>query len=253
MTASRIMRFWRSSRRHVAWVGSLMIVIIFTTFPVAAVSKVPIVFSHNWAGYAVDVQDVTLVHAAWTVPAVKRTSGNTYSSSWIGIGGTKSETLIQAGTAQEFENGQAVYYAWVEVLPQAAEQIASADLRVRPGDKVGVTIRNMSGDRWEIKIENASSGQSVVRSLTYASCKCSAEWIEEQPTIISPSGETLATLANFGTVTFSDAYAKVGGTTVSLAKLNVVAVNLMSEAKAVISTPGDLSESGNHFKITYGG
>jgi len=252
MTASRIIRFWESLRRHAAWVGSLIVVVMFTTLPVAA-GKAPIVFSHNWAGYAADAQDVTLVHAAWTVPTVKRTSGNTYSSSWIGIGGTKSETLIQAGTAQEFENGQAVYYAWVEVLPQAAEQIASEDLRIRPGDKVGVTIRNMSGNQWEIKIENASSGQSVVRSLTYASCKCSAEWIEEQPTIVSPSGETLATLANFGTVTFSDAYAKVDGTTVPLTKLNIAAVNLMSVTKAVISTPGDLSESGNHFKITYGG
>ena len=212
MTASRIIRFWGSSRRLTAWIGSFIVVVMFTALPVAAAGKVPIVFSHNWAGYAADAQDVTLVHAAWTVPAVKHTSGNTYSSSWVGIGGTKSETLIQAGTAQEFENGQAVYYAWVEVLPQAAEQIASEDLRVRPGDKVGVTIRNTSGDRWEIKIENASSGQSVVRSLTYASCKCSAEWIEEQPTIVSPSGETLATLANFGTVAFSDAYAKAGVT-----------------------------------------
>ena len=241
------------SARLVAW-SILLVVVALTVHPVtvAAANGTRIASSRNWAGYMAEAKDVTLIHAAWKVPVVARVSGDAFSSSWVGIGGTNSETLIQAGTTQYIENGTPQYYAWIETLPQTAELIPSQKLRVRPGDAVGVTIRNTGGDQWQIKIENASAGQQLTRSVTYASCKCSAEWIEEEPTIITESGQGLATLADFGSVKFSDAYAKVGGTTQTLRQLSVTPITLKNSGGQVLATTGELSSSGNTFTVKYG-
>jgi len=232
----------------------LLVVIALAAHPaaVAAANGTRIASSRNWAGYMVEASDVTLIHAAWKVPAVTRTSGDTFSSSWVGIGGTNSETLIQAGTTQYIENGTPQYYAWIETLPQTAELIPLQKLRVHAGDAVGVTIRNMGGDEWQIKIENASAGQQLTRSVTYPSCKCSAEWIEEEPTIVTDSGQGLGTLADFGSVKFSDAYAKVGGATQSLRQLSVTPITLKNGGGQVLATTGELSPSGNNFIVKYG-
>ncbi len=232
----------------------LLVVVALAAQPVtvAAASGTHIASSRNWAGYMVEADAVTLIHAAWKVPSVVHTSGDAFSSSWVGIGGTNSDTLIQAGTTQYIENGTPQYYAWIETLPQTAELIAPQKLRVRPDDAVGVTIRNVGGDQWQIKIENASAGQQLTRSVTYASCKCSAEWIEEEPTIVTDSGQGLATLANFGSVKFSDAYAKVGSDTQTLRQLSVTPITLKNGGGQALATPSDLSSSGNNFTVKYG-
>ncbi len=244
----------RQAGRHWATWGILLVVVALAAHPatVAAADGTHIASSRNWAGYMVEANDVTLVHAAWKVPAVTRVAGDAFSSSWVGIGGTKSDTLIQAGTTQYIENGTPQYYAWIETLPQTAELIPPQKLRVRPGDAVGVTIHNTGGDQWQIKIENASMGQQLTRSVTYASCKCSAEWIEEEPTIVTDSGQGLATLANFGSVKFSDAYAKVGSATQTLRQLSVTPITLKNSGGQVLATTGELSSSGNNFTVKYG-
>lgn len=236
--------------RYSAWI-LVFLVIILAAPPVGAAGPTQLLSSRNWAGYAVEAKDVTLIHSAWKVPSVAPTA-DAFSSSWIGIGGASSDTLIQAGTTQYIENGVAKYFAWIEMLPQPADLIAPGTLRIRPGDAVGVTIRSMGGNDWQVKFENASSGQQFTRTVTYASCTCSAEWIEEEPTVITDTSQGLTPLANFGAVTFSDAYAKVGAKTQSLRQLSVTPITLKNGQGQVLASSGDLSPSGNHFTITYG-
>ena len=74
--------------------------------------------SANWAGYEDTGAGAQFseVSADWTVPAVQvGTYGD--SSTWVGIDGTSTSDLIQAGTDQSWSPNGAVYYAWYELLP----------------------------------------------------------------------------------------------------------------------------------------
>src|SRR4051812_44346743 len=53
--------------------------------------------SLNWSGYVAGGSDYTAISGSWVVPQV---SGGTLSAdaTWVGIGGTASRNLIQAGT-----------------------------------------------------------------------------------------------------------------------------------------------------------
>lgn len=230
----------------------LLISVGITTLPVGAASDTTLTESHNWAGYAADVPNVTLIHAAWTVPAVAVTPEDAYSAAWVGIGGSSTDDLIQAGTAQYVEDGVAKYFAWVELLPATARQVSTSRLAVRPGDAVGVTISNESGDTWIVKIENATSGQQVSLQTTYTSCRCSADWIVETPYIRRSGQRALAPLANFERVRFSDLYAVVDGVRRTPAELGVGAIRLSARTGAILARPGALGADGMSFAVTYG-
>lgn len=241
--------------------GLVLVVLLTIALPAAppalvgaqTAGRVRIAASTNWTGYTVEAQAITLVHAAWTIPAVKGPPDIGYSSVWVGIGGKGERSLIQAGTSQEIANGETAYYMWVEMLPDAATPLPRNQVRARPGDAVGITIRNVGGDDWTVKLENTTSGQKLILTYTYASCKCSAEWIAELPTLMDERGQQVyPDLANFGSVRFSDSYAEVGGVRKSLRQLGVTPVYLRNRAGQVLATPGDLSASGNGFTVTYG-
>ncbi len=166
--------------------------------------------SQNWAGYIIaatppaKVPRVTAISATWQVPQVTSAT-NADSSTWVGIGGVKNDSLIQAGTDQLVQNGKVGYYAWVELLPALPQPVRGIDLL--PGDTVTVAISYESGQTWQIRITDKDANKTVTQKVTYASCFCSAEWIEEAPSI---NGQQ-ATLANFTSVTFSGMSATVGG------------------------------------------
>jgi len=76
--------------------------------------------AENWSGYALSGSTYTAVTGCWTVPTVTYTSGDTYSSDWIGIDGDNNDDLIQTGTEQDWSGGvegPAQYSAWWEILP----------------------------------------------------------------------------------------------------------------------------------------
>ena len=169
--------------------------------------------SQNWAGYTIATvastkhatqPHVTAIMATWQVPQVTGPA-NSDSSTWIGIGGVKNNSLIQAGTDQLVQGGKVGYYAWIELLPALPQQVRGIDLL--PGDTVTVSITYQSGQTWQITVADKDANQSATQQVTYTSCFCSAEWIEEAPSI---DGQQ-ATLANFTSVTFTNIAATVGG------------------------------------------
>jgi hypothetical protein len=161
--------------------------------------------SRNWAGYILPVAGVTDVEGTWTVPAVPVTADDRASGTWIGIGGAASDDLIQAGTAQNSVGGRTQYLLWYEMLPDPAYRLP---IQVTPGDRVHVSIQETDADVWLIHAQDLSTGQLTARSVRYHSSLSSADWIEEAPSNLS--GE-VQTLANFGSVHFTDAAALAGG------------------------------------------
>jgi len=209
--------------------------------------------SRTWAGYVVDSdlekphEQVVNVNASWTVPRVSVYSTDTFSSAWIGIGGRFDKTLIQTGTEHDAVDGNEFYAAWYELLPDQAIRIP--DMSISPGDLItaSITLVDSDTDEWSIKIYDATTGQRFHQTFTYNSSRLSAEWIVESPTVeaqVSP-------LANFGTVTFTDAHVKIGANVGAIGSFSYSQVIMTNDLSVQLTAVSPLSAEGSSFNVTY--
>ena len=188
-----------------------------------------LVGSTNWSGYAVTsalqqissntyqvLEPVTDVKGSWVVPKIQSTlpGENSYSSTWVGIDGAGSPTVEQIGTDSDVVNGTPTYYAWWEMYPGPSYYVTK--LAIHPGDSISAEVkydnsfRGYSGFALTLKDVTTNKSFSTAQYISGAALY-SAEWIEEAPSSAS-SGSELP-LSNFGTVTFSNAQATLGGKT----------------------------------------
>lgn len=204
--------------------------------------------SGNWSGYVAARGQYTAVGGSWTVPALLATTTLMTDVAWVGIGGSKSKDLIQAGTHSAVQNGKTQYWAWYELLP--AYQVV-IPLKVTGGDKVEVSLTEVSDDLWYLSFVNETTGAQHSEALEYHSKNNSAEWIEEMPVVYDRDGDrAYAPLSEFNTVTFSNAYAVIDGERKSLGNLRSSAVTMVSKLnkKIVLATPGEII--GDGFMVT---
>ena len=150
-------------------------------------------YSVNWSGYAVPAQanqPITAVNGSWIVPLIRNAPPG-FSSSWIGIGGYRSNDLIQTGTASSGRlEGN---YAWYEILPANETRITSGcrgdnNCTVRQGDRIASTVEFVGGKSWLIALTNWGTSTAAPQwtwstTVSYASSMSSAEWVFEAPTI----------------------------------------------------------------------
>jgi hypothetical protein len=206
----------------------------------------------DWSGYTVSTSlkspqpTVTEISGTWVVPSVIATPGNSYSAVWVGIGGQFDQTLIQTGTEQDVTNGQIGYSAWYELLPDYPVYLT---MSIAPGDTITADIRllNAAANTWSISIWDATNGQSYQTSVQYYSKMFTADWIVERPTI----GNRVGVLSNFGSVTFTNCNAVIGGKAGALLnfpssefKMN----NRQNNPLVAVSTP---STDGSSFTVTF--
>jgi hypothetical protein len=152
--------------------------------------------STNWSGQLLSGGTYGGVEGAWTVPSVTPTTDAEYSATWVGVDGSESTSLIQTGTDQETAEGATSYFAWVELLPGSSLQI---DAPVDPGDQMDATLNETSANVWTVTLDDDTQAWQYTDSFDYSTPGLSVEWIEEAPTVDG----TLATLANFGSATFT--------------------------------------------------
>jgi Peptidase A4 family len=228
--------------------------------------------SSNWSGYAAatnlnDPQtgSVTAVSGSWVVPTVTDTSGGSSDSAvWVGIDGysSTSSTVEQIGTSQDVVNGTVQYQAWYEMYStgrQQPEQVISS-MTIEPGDSISASVQYLSsgahaGD-FELTItDNSRSNDSFTIYVSSAQTQSptaemsSAEWVVETPSL----GNNLANLANFGTVTFTNASATIDGVTgpINDSAWQSQAMNIVSGAGTNEDTTSVLADSGTSFSVTY--
>ena len=178
----------------------------------------------NWSGYAAETNlsqpqpnSVTKVSGSWIVPTVTGPStGKTYSCVWVGIDGNNksSGTVEQLGTEEDVNNGHPDYYAWWEMFPAQPYTISS--MKVEPGDSITASVQYITwgahAGQFHLSIVDKTSNHSFskyARSSQYqsplAAQRSSAEWIVEAP------GVPTLPLADFGSVTFTNASAVING------------------------------------------
>jgi hypothetical protein len=250
----------RSNKRIAAVLLMILLVIstvfaLIVVFPYATNPPSQQLTSSNWSGYCVvsDLNspqpEVTSVSASWTVPAVSVSMGDSYSAAWVGVGGQYDRTLIQVGTEQDSMNGRATFSVWYELVPLSIVRIDSSG--VSPGDKItaSVSLSDRATNTWLIEINDATDGQSFSKSLIYASSMLSAEWIVEAPTL----GNRVATLANFGQITFADCKATIGSETGTISSFPSNQITLNSHQNKALTTVSAFTSEGSSFTVTYDG
>jgi Peptidase A4 family len=201
--------------------------------------------SRNWSGYAATGGTYTGVSATWSVPQFAPDSPAGVDAAWVGIGGVRSQDLIQAGTQQTVSgNGRTRYESWIEVLPQPSR---SVPLAVNAGDSISVSISQQAPDRWLLVFTNTTTRQVYQVTEQYVSSVSSAEWVEEAPT--AGRGRLLP-LDNFGTITFSQAYAVKDGRAVSIGGAGGRAITMIGAGGEPLAEPSLLGVDGASFTIS---
>ena len=198
----------------------------------------------NWAGYVATGGTYTSVSGSWLVPDVQSdTSENVADATWVGIGGVNSRDLLQAGTeALPDGNGNLVYQAWMEMLPQDSKVVP---LRVSAGDSVTVSITEESKGTWDVAFYNATTGKSYSATVNYSSSFSSADWIEEMPVEV---GGVIG-LDNFGTLRFTSGYAIKNGQPVTIASSGARPLTMNNAEGEAVATPSVLSSDGSSFTV----
>lgn len=203
------------------------------------------VHSRNWSGYAVRSQshNISGVTGTFVVPRAKGTPTGA-AATWAGIGGFKTQDLIQAGTGEDslpsFLFGKK-YFAWYEMLPHPEVPLhgckGDAHCKVSPGNHMSVSIRNLGGNSWSIAVRN-SGHWSWSKRVNYNSSRSSADWILELP-----SCAFCLSLADVGTVHFGPASRyTTSGSSHTVRQGNPVKIILSGAAK-----PSALGADGQSF------
>jgi hypothetical protein len=211
------------------------------------------IVSSIWSGYVVtpDSQSpedlVVGVNASWTVPRIRVASNDTYSAAWIGIGGYSDKTLIQTGTEHDSVNGQEYYSAWYELVPDKAIRIT--DMSVSAGDVITASISLLNSDtnEWAISIYDVTNGQGFYQTFVYNSSRLSAEWVVERPTV----NDEVTLLANFGNLTFTDAYVKIGDNVGRIGNFSYSKVEMTNSASALLTSVTSIGADASSFTVYY--
>ncbi|KAF2147660.1 hypothetical protein K461DRAFT_215822, partial [Myriangium duriaei CBS 260.36] len=184
-------------------------------------------YSQNWAGAVLIGSGYTSVTGTFKVPAVSApsggNSGTAYSgSAWVGIDGDTCETaILQTGVDFTIQDGQVSYDAWYEWYPDYAYNFD--DISFSEGDTVKVTVKATSTTAGTATVENVSTGQTVSHTFRNegsegALCQTNAEWIVED----YEQGNSLVSLIDFGTVTFTGASATTKSGTVGVSGATLI-------------------------------
>lgn len=208
--------------------------------------------SLTWSGYVVSsdfsypTPEVIGVSAHWVVPYVTLSVSNTYSSAWIGIGGQFDNSLIQIGTEHDSVNGKERILAWYELLPDYAVNIP---MNISAGDYMSASINliDNSTGLWLMRIANLSNGESFSKNVYYNSTLLSGEWIVERPTLNGKVSE----LANFGVVTFTEAYVNINNEVLPIGKTSFSQIHLTDHQNTQLTTISKISPEGTSFTVQY--
>jgi hypothetical protein len=210
--------------------------------------------SSNWSGYAIETNlthpqngAVTDVKGSWVVPAVDASqTPNAYSSFWIGIDGYSSGTVEQIGTDSDASSGSLQYYAWYEMYPKYPVNLK---MKISPGDKMSAEVKYLGKGNFQLTITDITTGATFSTTQKSPSAKMSsAEWIAEAPW----SGGVLP-LADFGTVSFTNAQATLNGVTSSInySGWQYDAITMTTSSGTVKAQPSSLSSGGSSFSIAW--
>jgi hypothetical protein len=225
------------------------------------------VYSTNWSGYGAATNlstpatgSVTAVSGSWVVPTVTGPRrGTDYSSAWVGIDGLSDDTVEQIGTEQDVSNGSAHYDAWWEMYSSGIgqpEQVISG-FTIKPGDSISASVQYTGSGNFVLTITDSTSKKSFATTQNTSATQSptasqnSAEWIVEAPTV----GGRQASVADFGTITFTNASATINSVAgpINDSLWQNEAIDMITSRGSLLDTTSALNSAGTGFSVTYDG
>jgi hypothetical protein len=131
-------------------------------------------------------------------------------------------------------------------------------MTVKPGDAITASVTyNASGNDFVLSMADTTEAETFTKTFAATGeARSSAEWIVEAPS----SNSGILPLANFGSATFTDAYATINGTTgpIDNSAWQSYSINLETRSQLMAST-GSVSDSAStaysgmasSFTVTY--
>lgn len=165
----------------------------------------------HWSGlsYINPNTPATRVVGWWTQPwaSVPTQYRPAYSATWIGLGGSAGDSLIQGGTESYIKsNGLGTYSAVYQILGTTTGSTPNAvtvnGLNNNPGDQMYCDISYVKGTAnfYYHDITNGNATSFSVTGITGYNSFGEVDWITERPVI---NGSNTQNMANYGSVTFT--------------------------------------------------
>ena len=105
---------------------------------------------------------------------------------------------------------------------------------------------SVSGSSWTLSVADSTQHWNYSTPISFSGAsKSSAEWIVERPEVCSRSC-SLTSLADYGSVTFSNATASVGSSSEPISSYANTGIE-MENGTTPLATPGALNATGNGF------
>ncbi|MGH7141597.1 MAG: G1 family glutamic endopeptidase [Minisyncoccia bacterium] len=203
--------------------------------------------SANWAGYVASGATYTGIGGTWKVPEPQSDSSQlSADATWVGVGGSESKDLIQAGTQAVVEKGSVQYEAWYEGLPGVQKIIP---LDVHGGDTVSVSLKETAHDIWQISFVDDTTGQQFQTIVQYDSSLSSAEWIEEALSTGGGGRDEQLPLDDFGTASFTGGWTIANGSYKTIAGADASALAMAGTNNLALATPTAIGEDGVSFSV----
>ncbi len=164
-------------------------------------------YTRNWAGAVLRASGFKSVTGTIVVPTPQLPSGGNdatlyAAAAWVGIDGSGcSRAILQTGVDFWLMDGQPIYTAWCEWLPNPPHNFTKFTMSA--GDLINMTVTARSTSGGIATLENLNTGQIVSHSLSgefFGLCEANAEWIVEDFTVDSFA----IPLVDFTEVTFSN-------------------------------------------------
>jgi hypothetical protein len=227
----------------------------------AATVKNDTASSANWSGYVAGNAQFSSVSGSWVEPQANCSSGQGYSSYWVGLGGAgNAQALEQTGTEMDCSaSGSGSHHAWYELVPAAPVNL---DLNISAGDHMTGKV-TVNGTNVTVTLSDETTGQSTTKNLQMDNPDVSsAEWIAEAPSQCDGSGCNPLPLADFGKVSFSNSTATANGHTGPISDSNWSSQSVqldggagggfVSDTSSATASPSSLSSDGSSFSVNWG-
>jgi hypothetical protein len=122
-------------------------------------------------------------------------------------------------------------------------------MTIHSGDKINASIMLVDAAThvWSIDIRDTTTGQKFHETFSYASSRLSAEWVVERPTI----NGGLSPLANFGSVSFSNAMAVNNATVEPISKFSSARITMYDRQNRQLVSVSSLGSDGASFSVSY--
>lgn len=201
----------------------------------------------DFAGYSGATESgrpFTAVSADLSVPTLPGLPASGYDdyAAWVGVESNDSRDLLQAGIGTGSYNGYE-WDLWIYSVIGPTGQQWHLLLPVQSGDSLSISLWQIDGSSWEVRLADTTTGGLVTKSVTWESTANTAIWTVEAP----PHGAGSALSSNLVPYSPAQSFSAVA----SLPQVSWVNESTLVQGGHILAQPSPLTGD-DSFAVVYG-